>query len=197
MQSVTQIKTPVDEQTVRSLRVGDAVTLAGTVFTARDRFHLHTAAGGDCRIDLQGGVLFHCGPIVTGKPGQWRLLAAGPTTSIREEPYMADVIKRFGIRIIIGKGGMGPDTLAACSRYGCVYIQATGGAAQYLRRCVRTVKTVHFIEKFGPAEAVWELVVNDFPGIVTMDSHGQSLYAQVESSACQRLQCLFETSKAP
>ena len=182
----TSLITPLTEAKVRQLHAGDAIRIDGTVFTGRDRFHRFAADGGVCPAGMQGAVLYHCGPIVTGTPGQWKVVAAGPTTSMREEPYMKDVIARFGIRIIIGKGGMGADTLDACSRYGCVYVQVVGGAAQFLGQRVVSVEDVHFLKEFGPAEAVWQCTVRKLPGIVTMDSHGRDLYAEIRKASRER-----------
>ena len=105
--------------------------------------------------------------------------AAGPTTSIREEPYQAQIIRDFGIRGVIGKGGMGDRTFAACKEYGCVYLHAVGGAAQVLADCIKQVRSVHMMEKFGAPEAIWEFEVEDFPAVVTIDAHGNSLHKEV------------------
>jgi fumarate hydratase class I len=111
--------------------------------------------------------------------GRWKVTAAGPTTSIREEPYQADIIKRFGLRAVIGKGGMGDKTLEACREFGCVYLHGIGGAAQVLAECVKEVRGVYMMEQFGAPEAIWELEVQDFPVVVTMDAHGNSLHREV------------------
>jgi fumarate hydratase class I len=113
--------------------------------------------------------------------------AAGPTTSIREEPYQADVIARYGIKAVIGKGGMGTNTLKACKEHGCVYLHAIGGAAQIYAQCVESVGDVH-LKHFGSPEAVWELRVKDFPAVVTMDSHGRSLHQEIADGSKSNLQ---------
>src|SRR5436853_7770227 len=115
--------------------------------------------------------------------------AAGPTTSIREEPYQADVIKRYGVRAVIGKGGMGTKTLAAMKEAGAVYLNGIGGAAQYYARTVERVLGVHLME-FGIPEAMWHLRVNNFAAIVTMDAHGNSLHADVEKQTGDALAAL-------
>jgi fumarate hydratase class I len=102
------------------------------------------------------------------------VVAAGPTTSIREEPYQADIIQRFGVKAVIGKGGMGAKTQKACREHGCVYLHAIGGAAQIYAQCVQRVLSVR-LEEFGSPEAVWELEVRNFPAVVTIDSHGNNL----------------------
>jgi len=177
----TVLQSPVSEGAIRKLKVGDIVLLRGDMFTGRDAVHAHLMKN-PAPVDLSGGLLYHCGPVVLKQNGGWKMTAAGPTTSIREEPYEADVIKRFGIRAVIGKGGMGPKTLAALQDFGAVYLNAIGGAAQYYGRCIKRVKDVYLLE-FGIPEAMWHLEVEDFPAIVTMDSHGNSLHADVEKAS--------------
>jgi fumarate hydratase class I len=132
-------------------------------------------------------VLYHCGPVVVKENGGWRITAAGPTTSIREEPYQAEILKRYGVRVVIGKGGMGPKTLAGLKESGGVYLNAVGGAAQFYARCVERVVDVSLLQ-FGTPEAMWHLDVHDFPAIVTMDAHGNSLHQDVEEASGQKLQ---------
>jgi len=170
---------PFTKADVADLRVGDSVSLSGVVFTGRDRFHRFLADGGASPVNLGDGALFHCGPIMLRQGGDWVVRAAGPTTSIRQEPYMATVIRRQGVRVIIGKGGMGETTRRACVEDGCVYVHVVGGAAALAARCVVSVKGVHFLREFGAADAVWELVVSNLEGVVTMDAHGGSLHDEV------------------
>jgi fumarate hydratase class I len=173
---------PFTEAKIRALHVGDEVRLSGTVFTGRDAVHKYLHEGGALPpgVSFQDGILYHCGPVMMKQAdGSYQCTAAGPTTSIREEPYQAQIIRDFGLRGIIGKGGMGPKTQAACKEYGCVYLHAIGGAAQVLANCIRQVKNVYFLEKFGSPEAIWELAVVDFPAVVTMDAHGHSLHEEV------------------
>jgi fumarate hydratase class I len=182
-----RLQTPLSEADVRKLKAGDIVLLSGTVFTGRDEVHKYLHKGGDLPV-LKDGVIYHCGPVVLEEKGGYRVVAAGPTTSIREEPYQADVIKRFGIKAVIGKGGMGAKTLQACRDLGCVYLHAIGGAAQIYARCVESVGNVYLKEKFGSPEAVWEMRVKDFPAVVTMDAHGRSLHQEVSDESKTRLQ---------
>jgi fumarate hydratase class I len=140
-------------------------------------------------VDLNGAVLYHCGPVMLQEGGRWRVKAAGPTTSIREEPYEADVIGRYGVRAVIGKGGMGAKTLAALKEFGAVYLNAIGGAAQYYARTVEEVPAVYLME-FGIPEAMWHYRVKDFAAIVTMDAHGNSLHADVERQTGEALATL-------
>ena len=177
------LQLPLTEEDVRGLALGDAVSLTGTIFTARDAAHKYLVENPDfSRIpDIRGSVLYHCGPVIIKRDGRYVVTAAGPTTSIREEPYMATVIEKYGIRAIIGKGGMGPATAEACRRFGCVYLSAVGGAAQVLASCVKEVPSVSMLEEFGAPEAIWQLNVVDFPAVVTMDATGASLHQQVKA----------------
>ncbi|HSV74503.1 MAG TPA: FumA C-terminus/TtdB family hydratase beta subunit [Chthonomonadales bacterium] len=182
-----RLTTPLSEEDVRSLRVGDVVLLTGSMYTGRDAMHQHLITQ-DSPVDLRGAALYHCGPVVLREPdGRWRVVAAGPTTSMREEPYQADVLRRFGVRAVIGKGGMGARTSDALREVGAVYLSAIGGAAQVYAGNVAAVSGVHFLEEFGAPEAMWHLEVRDFVAVVTMDSHGGSLHAEVEASSLDRL----------
>ncbi len=177
-----KLEFPFTEEKVRALKVGDAVEITGTVFTGRDAVHKYLHEGGTLPegVSFREGIIYHCGPVVIKNAlDEWTVTAAGPTTSIREEPYQGEIIREFGIRAVIGKGGMGDRTLAACREYGCVYLHAIGGAAQVLAECVRKVRNVYFLKEFGSPEAIWELEVSDFPAVVTMDSHGNSLHKEV------------------
>ena len=179
---MTNLSFPFTEQKIRSLKVGDEVLISGTLFTGRDAVHKYLHEGGKLPpgVNLKDGILYHCGPVVIkDAQGNWQCTAAGPTTSIREEPYQWQVIRDFGLRGVIGKGGMGDKTLAACKEYGCVYLHAIGGAAQVLAQCIKRVRNVHMMEQFGAPEAIWEFEVENFPAVVTMDSHGGSLHKEV------------------
>jgi fumarate hydratase class I len=184
------LRSPLSEPDVRKLKVGDVVLLRGEMFTGRDAVHSYLMKN-PAPVELSGAVLYHCGPVVLKENGGWRMTAAGPTTSIREEPYEAEVIRRFGLRAVVGKGGMGARTLAGMKEFGAVYLNAIGGAAQYYARCIRSVRDVHLMQ-FGIPEAMWHLEVEDFPAIVTMDSHGNSLHADVESASAALLSRLAE-----
>ncbi len=182
---VVRLSTPLSEPDVRKLKVGDVVLLDGIVYTGRDAVHKYLHDGGELDV-IRDGVIYHCGPVVLKDGGEYRVVAAGPTTSIREEPYQADIIKRFGIKAVIGKGGMGAKTQKACQDHGCVYLHAIGGAAQIYARCVQRVLSVR-LEQFGSPEAVWELEVRNFPAVVTIDSHGNNLQ-QVVTDRSRELQ---------
>jgi len=177
-----ELSFPFTEDKIRALNVGDEVFISGVVFTGRDAVHKYLHEGGPLPpgANLREGLLYHCGPVVLkDEQGNWKVTAAGPTTSIREEPYQGDIIRKFGIRAVIGKGGMGDKTLAACEASGCVYLHAIGGAAQVLAECIKKVRNVYLLEKFGSPEAIWELEVEHFPAVVTMDARGHSLHKEV------------------
>ena len=179
------LRTPITEEQIRALKVGDVVLLSGRAFTGRDAVHHHLMTH-DAPVDLRGGVIYHCGPVVAKEGSGWRVTAAGLTTSIREEPYQADVIARNGVRVVIGKGGMGAKTLAGLQKSGAVYLNAIGGAAQFYARTIKSVDGVSLME-FGTPEAMWHLTLEEFPAIVTMDSHGNSLHKDVEQDSLQSL----------
>ncbi len=180
-----KIESPFNEEAVRALKIGEPVLLCGTLFTGRDRLHKYISEGGRLPVSLRDGAIYHCGPVMIAQDGGWRVRAAGPTTSSREDIYMAAVIEKTGLRVIIGKGGMGPATIAACAKFGCVYLQATGGAAQVLAAKVESVKTGHFVENFGMAEAMWEMQVRDFPAVVAIDAAGHGLFPRIEAESRQ------------
>ncbi len=180
-----RLSAPISEDQVRSLNVGDVVLLNGEVHMGRDALHHHLMSH-DSPVDLKGSVLYHCGPVVLKEGNGWKMTAAGPTTSIREEPYQADIIKKFGIRVVMGKGGMGAKTLAGLKESGAVYLNAIGGAAQFYARCITKVDGVDFLE-FGTPEAMWHIQVKDFPAIVTMDAKGNSLHADVDKASAKEL----------
>ena len=179
------LKTPLTDAQVRGLKVGDVVLITGRVYTGRDAVHAHLMKHAP-PVDLNGSVLYHCGPVVTKTGDQWKVTAAGPTTSIREEPYQADIITRYGVRAVVGKGGMGAKTLAALKEAGAVYLNAVGGAAQFYARAIDRVDGVSLLE-FGTPEAMWHLQVTDFPAIVTMDAHGNSLHKDIEQDSAKEL----------
>jgi fumarate hydratase class I len=179
---------PITEEAVRALKVGDVVLVTGGMYTGRDAVHAYLMKNPP-PVDLNGSVLYHCGPVMLQQGGKWTVKAAGPTTSIREEPYQADVIQRYGVRVVIGKGGMGAKTSAALKDFGAVYLNAIGGAAQYYARTVREVLDVNLLE-LGIPEAMWHLRVEGFPAIVTMDAHGNSLHAEVEKATAAELEQL-------
>lgn len=168
--------------------------LSGLVFTGRDRVHKFLHEGGNAPVDLANGAIYHCGPVVVKTDGRWVIRAAGPTTSMRDEPYMAGIIRRFGLRVIIGKGGMGNSTLEACRKYGCVYLEAVGGAACVTAHAIREVKGVHLMAEFGRAEAMWVIDVAGMECVVSMDTRGQSLHEEVRLRSGERLRALIEGS---
>ena len=201
--SIVDLQIPISDDAIRTLHIGDQVRLYGTVVTARDAAHkyimdtfIHSPAIPESEQALHdelrrlwaGGVIYHCGPVVSkDESGRWRFVAAGPTTSIREEPYEADVIAHFGVRAVIGKGGMGPATLAACRDHGAVYLHAVGGAATLIASFIEEVLAVFKKDELGVPEAFWVIRVKGFPAVVTMDAHGQSLHEQIAASSARKL----------
>lgn len=188
---------PFTEDAVRQLAAGDRVSVRGTLYTGRDRLHKHLAEGRACPMPLRDGGLFHCGPVMLKGPnGDWVVKAAGPTTSMREEPYMAAIIAAHGLRVVMGKGGMGAATREACRTHGCVYLQAVGGAAAVIAARIRSVRNVWFLEEFGPTEAVWELEADGIEAVVGIDARGRSLYDEVAADSKRVLDGLLSRRAA-
>ena len=182
MYVMTKLSFPFTQEKICALKLGDEVLISGVVFTGRDAVHKYLHEGGALPegVTLRDGIIYHCGPVMLKQAdGSYKCTAAGPTTSTREEPYQWQIIKDHGVRGVIGKGGMGAKTKAACREHGCVYLHAVGGAAQVLAECVKQVRNVYFLEQFGSPEAIWELEVEDFPAVVTIDAHGNSLHEEV------------------
>jgi len=183
---MAELKLPCDESAIRNLRVGETALLSGRIITGRDTAH-HWLCGAfreEVAPFLQGSIIYHCGPVVRKNPdGSYTFVAAGPTTSAREEPYQADVLERYGVRGVIGKGGMFDNTRKGLQKCGAVYLHAVGGTAQSLARAVVRVERVFKLEEFGVPEAMWVIDVKDFPTVVTMDSHRGSLHETVAQSS--------------
>jgi len=196
-----QVDIPISDEVIRELKVGEPVLLSGVMMTGRDAVHkwmietfikeTREPQGNDLEVYqaikplLDRGVIYHCGPVVAGlDTGEYKFVAAGPTTSTREEPYQADVMKHFNARGVVGKGGMGPKTLAGCKEVPFVYFHAIGGAASYIAQSVKKVLGVYKLD-FGVPEAMWVIEVKDFPVVVTMDAHGESQHAVIEEKSKQ------------
>jgi fumarate hydratase class I len=191
---MAELTLPADEKTIRALKVGNFVELSGRMITGRDAAHkwLVEAHRDEVAPYLEDSVIYHCGPVVSKtEDGGWKFVAAGPTTSIREEPYQADVICNYRLRGVVGKGGMGKKTLDGLARGGAVYLHAIGGAAQVLAAAVTRVERVFMLEEFGVPEALWVIQVERFPVVVSMDSHGGSLHDEVETASQSRLDQLL------
>ncbi len=192
-ESIKELHYPFSEAVVRVLKAGQRVCITGRIFTGRDRLHKYLAEGHASPVSLKDGAIYHCGPVITKKEdGTWHVGAAGPTTSIREEPYMAKIIAEQGVRVIIGKGGMGPDTCKACQEHGCVYLQTVGGAAALLAQRIQRVEGVYLLEEFGAAEAVWAFDVVKFEAVVGIDAHGNNLFDAVKQTSYDKLQGILE-----
>jgi fumarate hydratase class I len=196
---IHRLTVPISDEAISALHVGDQVEISGVIFTARDAAHkymveqfIKTGANPPeseaalyelLKDKLDGGVIYHCGPVVAKDDSVWRFVAAGPTTSIREEVYQDLVIEHFNLKAVIGKGGMGPRTLAACEKFKAVYLHAVGGAGTLIAERVQEVEDVHKLKEFGVPEAFWQIRVEGFPAVVTMDSHGQSIHAEVAAQS--------------
>lgn len=206
-----ELSLPIQPQEIRELHTGDTVTLTGVMATGRDAVHswmvktfidkTRQPEGDDLDVYraikpiLQGSVIYHCGPVVSGlESGNYKFVAAGPTTSIREEPYQSKVMHHFDLRGVIGKGGMGPKTLQACQDVPAAYFHAIGGAASLIAQSVEEVIEVHKLD-FGVPEAIWVLRVNKFPVVVTMDAHGRSIHEEVEKTSKANLEALLSSPK--
>jgi tartrate/fumarate subfamily iron-sulfur-dependent hydro-lyase beta chain len=170
------LTTPIAEEDVRALAAGDVIYVSGLLFTARDEAHKLLLERG-APFPLEGLALFHCGPVVQKVGEDWRVVAAGPTTSARMELFEAEFLAKFRPRVIIGKGGMGKKTLKALAEVGAVYTHFTGGAGALAAQAIRRVKEVHWLEELGIPEAIWVFEVEKFgPLVVAMDARGRSLY---------------------
>jgi len=194
---MARLTLPCDEKTIRALKVGDFVELSGRMITGRDAAHHWLLHGFREEVApfMKGSLIYHVGPVVKKhEDGHYTFVAAGPTTSAREEPFQADVIGKYGLRGVIGKGGMGPKTLKGLAEHGAVYFHAVGGTAQVLAQAVVEVEQVFQLKEFGVPEALWVIQVKDFPVVVTMDSHGGSLHAEVEKASKAKLEQLLGLS---
>lgn len=181
---------PFKKEEILDLKVGDMVLITGKLFTGRDAVHKRIHDGQKPPVDLKDQIIYHCGPVILESKGKYEVKAAGPTTSIREEPYQWEVMRDYGIVGVIGKGGMGPKTLKGCQDYGCVYFHAIGGAAQVLAEKIKSVDNVYW-KDLGSPEAIWELSVEEFPVVVTMDAHGNSLHEKVDQASSESLKNLL------
>ena len=186
-----RLETPLSEADIRSLKIGDIVFLDGTIYTSRDEAHMRALEfleeKKDMPVDFSGAALFHCGPIVQKDNGNWELVAAGPTTSSRMNSLEPEFIEKLGVRAIIGKGGMSSDTVGAMKEFGCVYLAMTGGAAILAANGVKKVDGVFWLD-LGMPEALWIFEGENFgPLTVGIDSHGNSLYEDVQKKVDESL----------
>ena len=195
---------PISEETIKSLKVGDKVSINGIMVTARDVAHKYIVehfvkkepVNNDKQLFdklyqyLNEGIIYHCGPVIKKENDKYSFIAAGPTTSIREEPYQTDVMKCFGLRGVIGKGGMGDNTLKGCVDNKACYFHAVGGAGSLIAKNVKEVIEVEKLD-FGTPEAFWVIRVEDFHCVITMDSHGNSLHKEMLKQSEERLNQLL------
>lgn len=185
-----ELKIPVNEEKIRKLKIGDELILSGTVVTARDMAHEWLCSEIQAYFieKLKNGAVYHCGPIVAESEHGWKFVSAGPTTSIREEPFQEQILRDYGVRFVLGKGGMGSKTLKALKKYGAVYLHLTGGSAALIAESVKKVSDVKKLSEFGVPEALWIVELEKLKAVVTMDAHGNSLHDQIseDSSAVKK-----------
>ena len=191
-----RLKTPISEEDIRKLHVGDTIYISGTMVTARDSAHKRALEffrrGEPLPVNLEGGVVYHCGPLAMKEDDKWRVVAAGPTTSARMEMFEADFIKAYGVRVVVGKGGMGQKTVDAMKEYGAVYAAFTGGAAVLAAQAIKRVVGVEWLD-LGVPEALWIFEVEDFgPLTVAIDAHGNNLLEDVRKKALERKARIYE-----
>lgn len=202
-----EITIPISPDTIKGLQIGDTVALTGVLATGRDTVHkwmidtfirkTREPEGDDLEVYeaikpmFKESLIYHCGPVVSGlDTGEYKFVAAGPTTSIREEPYQSEILHHFDMRGVIGKGGMGANTLQACQDVPAAYFHAIGGAATLIAQSVEKVIGVYKLS-FGVPEAIWVLKVKGFPVVVTMDAHGASIHDEVEEESRRKLERLL------
>ena len=191
MSRTLNIETPISENQIRDLEVGDIVYLAGTIVTARDQAHKRMVEFLEEQkripVDLNGLAMYHCGPIVRRSNDKWSVIAAGPTTSMRMEEFEEKIITDLKVRLIIGKGGMGKKTEQAMRKFGAAYGAFTGGAAVLAARRIKKVTQVEWLD-LGMPEAVWVFEVEDFgPLIISIDAHGGNLFEEVRQRAQRKI----------
>jgi fumarate hydratase subunit beta len=202
---MTHLTLPASDEDIAQLKAGETVYLSGIMLTARDAAHKYMVETfikatppateldlyEKLKVDLRGGAIYHCGPVVSKQNDRYTFVSAGPTTSIREEVYEDLVMAHFQVKVIIGKGGMGPRTLRACQEQKAAYLHAIGGAGTLIAASVEEVLDVYKLD-FGAPEAFWKIRVKDFPTVVTMDSHGASIHTKVAEQSKARLKQLLE-----
>lgn len=193
--NVKTINLPITKNDVLKFEIGDMVLINGWLVTGRDKVHKflynEKPLNKQLPVDLEGRILYHCGPLIKKTPKGFKIIAVGPTTSMRVEMYERQIISEYGLRGIMGKGGMGKQTLNALKKNGCVYFHTIGGAAAYLADRVKRVVDVWKLEEFGATEAMWVLEVEEFPAIVTMDAYGRSLHEEIEKESYKELRKLI------
>lgn len=188
---MVKLNTPLSKESVLSLKVGEMVLISGVIYTGRDKVHKFLVNEKPDRsvmpFDLTDGVIYHCGPIIKKIEETYKIIAGGPTTSSRVDLYEPEVIRHYGLRAIVGKGGMSNETIMAMKEYGCVYLNAISGAAVYLADSIKNVIGGWMVEEFGAPEAMWALEVQDFPAIVTIDAHGNSLHQKIKDESLKNI----------
>ncbi|AHF80950.1 FumA C-terminus/TtdB family hydratase beta subunit [Thermococcus paralvinellae] len=170
-----KLKVPLSEKDVLKLKTGDIVHLSGIIYTARDLAHrkiIELAKRDELPFNLEGTVIYHCGPVVRKNEGEFEIVSAGPTTSARMNYYLDEILS-LGVKGVIGKGGMNPEPF---KRHKAVYFAFTGGAGSLAAKSIKRILDVYWLDELGIPEAVWVLEVEKFPLLVAIDSHGNSIY---------------------
>ncbi len=194
--AVYKFKTPISEADVRKLKVNDVLYVTGTIVTARDQAHRRALEyfkeGKSLPLNLEGLVVFHCGPVMSKEGDKWIAIAAGPTTSTRMDLFEDEFIKNFKVRVVIGKGGMGKKTTDAMEKHGAIYGAFTGGAAILAAKAIKTVKSVEWLD-LGMPEAMWVFEAEEFgPLVVAIDSHGNNLFTDVQKTVEANKQKIYQ-----
>ncbi len=188
-----ELRLPLENRSVlQTLRVGDIVYLSGVVATMRDLGHRRALSTGSTPVDLRNWGIMHAGPVVRREGDSWRIVSIGPTTSRRMDAYVYELVKRFGVAVIVGKGGMGPNARRACRELGAVYLELVGGTASLITKSIKRVVEVHWLD-LGVPEAMWILEIEKMgPCIVAIDTHGNDIHESVEKGARERMGTIID-----
>ncbi|MEM2210331.1 MAG: FumA C-terminus/TtdB family hydratase beta subunit [Nitrososphaerales archaeon] len=192
-----KISAPVSEDTIRRLKIGDMVLINGSMYIfVSIKSHLRalemSKKGESLPINLKEGIIFHCPALFKKVEDKYEIVAVGATTSARLNPFTPELIKQFRIRCIIGKGGMDKATLEAMKNYGCVYLDFIGGCSPLYADKIEGITNIYWSD-LGIYDAVIEIKVRDFgPILVTMDSHGNSIYEKVEEDTKSKLPIIYK-----
>ena len=190
LQNVKELQTPLSLGVVKSLRIGDLVSITGSFFSCRSKFHVKLLrSNAPVPPEIAGiNVMCHMGPIMRREAEGWRPVSGGPTTSFRMDGFGPAMIKKLGLRAIIGKGTMGEKVMAAMRDEGCIHISTIGGFGNSFASAIDKVLSVNYLEEFGMLEAVWVFKVKEWgPYLVDIDTTGANYFKQIDGRAKQRL----------
>ncbi|MCX5918827.1 MAG: FumA C-terminus/TtdB family hydratase beta subunit [Deltaproteobacteria bacterium] len=194
-----ELTVPLREEEIRRLRAKDTVYVSGEVLTVRDMAYERILSALDSHeglpFSLQGKAIWHAGPITRQRGGKWEPVSVGSTTSSRFTGPASRLIEKMGVKMVIGKGFMGPQALEAFQKYGAVYAHTTGGTAAYYASQIPEIQAVHWLDLGMPA-AVWVLKVKRLgPLIVAMDSYGKNIFDELQSRVDDSLKRIFADLK--